>query len=339
MANYTNSDLVTAQAKLIGKFNDQELRYRDPLLFSEFLRVGQVSVPNFNVLRTREDRPTQAFFQNRTSRALGTARSHNHTGTKGDTTVFTPTYLERTDAFAISLKQGGNNLYSKEEMLANEIANVAINFAEGMETLASSHVFNNRSQVSAASSELAFDGVNFVNELTAANVEQRAIQITKSAMRENKYNGNLVIVCDSVSYNKFNFYANQGNANSNNYSFQFGGVKFIESIEMNSLASGLGYSNGFWVAFEEGSIAALPWIPAENRQGIETSVNMYGTILNPIDNQTYAVHSYEQRGDESASNGMTQDVKTEYQVSIDVAFEHSPLSTANETPLQAFGLV
>ena len=65
----------------------------------------------------------------------------------------------------------------------------------------------------------------------------------------------------------------------------------------------------------------------------------YGTILNPIDNQTYAVHSYEQRGDESASNGMTQDVKTEYQVSIDVAFEHSPLSTANETPLQAFGLV
>ena len=36
---------------------------------------------------------------------------------------------------------------------------------------------------------------------------------------------------------------------------------------------------------------------------------------------------------------MTQDVKTEYQVSIDVAFEHSPLTTANETPLQAFGLV
>ena len=339
MANYVPSDLVKAQAKLMGKFKDSELRYRDPVLFKEFLRVGQIAMPNFGSLRTREDRPVEAYFKNRTSRALGTARVHNHVGTKGDSTAFTPTYLERTDKFALSLKQGDNNVYSNPEMLSNEFENVVANFSEGFESLAASHIFNNRSQVSTASSELAFDGVTFVNELTAANVEDRAIQITKSAMRENKYSGSLVVVCDTVAFNKFGYQANQGNANNQNLEFQFGGVRFIESIEMNSLASGLGYTAGFWVSFEEGSVAGLPWIPKQNKQGSSSTVNTYGTILNPVDGQTYAVHSYEERADESATNGYTQDVRTEFEVSLDVAFEHAPLTTANETPLQAFGLI
>jgi hypothetical protein len=66
---------------------------------------------------------------------------------------------------------------------------------------------------------------------------------------------------------------------------------------------------------------------------------MYGSIVNPVDGLSYAVHSYEERADATATNGYTQDVLTQYEISIDVALEHAPLSTANETPLQAFGLI
>ena len=66
---------------------------------------------------------------------------------------------------------------------------------------------------------------------------------------------------------------------------------------------------------------------------------MYGQILNPIDGLSYAVHTYRERADGSASGGYTQDVKIETELSLDIAYEHAPLSVADETPLLAFALV
>jgi len=68
-------------------------------------------------------------------------------------------------------------------------------------------------------------------------------------------------------------------------------------------------------------------------------VNIYGSILNPVDGLQYAIHSYEQRANGTSVNGYTQDVLTEVEVSLDVALQHAPLSTAGETPLMAFALV
>ena len=48
---------------------------------------------------------------------------------------------------------------------------------------------------------------------------------------------------------------------------------------------------------------------------------------------------YETRADDSANNGYTQDVVTQYQISQDLAFAKAPLSTANETPILAYGIV
>ena len=41
----------------------------------------------------------------------------------------------------------------------------------------------------------------------------------------------------------------------------------------------------------------------------------------------------------SSLGGYTQDVKIETEISLDIAYEHAPLSTASETPLLAFALV
>lgn len=339
MPNYIPANLAKGQAQLLGAFRNNELRFRLPVTFQEFLRNTTIMFPDHQALRTREDRPIEAYYNLRTSRALGVGRSHNHTGIKGDSGVLTPSWVTNNDVFAISLKQGDNNVQTMQEMFNNELQNVIANFAEGYEVAAINYLFNNRTGVNTATSEGAFNGANDVFEITDATNGNRAIQITKGVMHINKYSGNLTIFCDTVSFNKFNFLANQGQANNQNLTFQFGGVSFVHSVEMDGLAAGLGYTQGFWVGATDGSYAALPWIPTQNRQGIDTKVNQYGTILNPVDGQTYAIHNYEQRADETATNGYTQDMRTEYEVSLDIAFESTPLSTPDETPLFAFGLI
>ena len=342
MANYTPSNLVKAQARLFGQFQNNELRYRFPATFLEFLRQTAIMVPNYEQLRTREDRTVETYYKTRTSRALGTGRSHNHTGSKGDTAVFTPAWTTYNDEFSISLKQGDNNVYTLEEMFANEIENAVINFVEGMETEAVDFIFNNRSGVNNdTSGEGSFNGVQDTYEITATTHGDRAVQITKSMMKHNKYSGNLVIFCDTISFNKFEKDANQGGANSENLSFQFSGVRFVHSVELGALAAALAspYTAGFWIAVPEGSLCALPWIPKQNRLGVDTKEQMYGSIVNPIDGQTYAIHSYSEREDSSATNGYTQDELTQYEISCDFALDAAPLTTVNETVLQACALV
>lgn len=339
MANYVLTNLVKAQAKLQNEFKQGELRFRDPVLFKKMIQSAQIMMPSYESLRTSEKRVVEASYFNRTSRALGSARSHNHTGAKGDSSVITPSWTTYDDDFVTTLKSGDSNLYNSAEQLQNEIANVVRNFADGLESASASFVFNNKTGVNIATADGGFNGVTDVFEITEATNGNRAIQISKSMMYENKYNGNYVVICDTVAFNKFEKDANQGSANSENLSFQFSGVEFIHSVEMNALASGLGYVTGFWIVVPMGMIAALPWIPIQNRQGISTKENLYTTISNPIDGLSYAVHSYEERIDGTALNGETQDLKTEYQVSLDVAFDHAPLTTADETPIFAAAFI
>ena len=342
MPNYIPSDLVTGQAKLLAAFQTSELRFRQPVTFLEYLKNTSIMFPDHKELRTREDRPVTAYYKLRSARSLGTGRAHNHTGVKGDSGSLTPSWTTFNDKFLISLKQGDNNVFSNQEQFDNELQNVVANFAEGFETQATDHLFNNRSGVNIdTSGEGSFNGVQDAYEITETTNGDRAIQITKTVMHNNKYTGTYTIFCDTVAFNKFEKDANQGTGNSTNLSFQYGGVTFVHSAELAALAGALAapYVKGFWAAVPTGTIAALPWIPKQNREGVNTKVNQYGTLLNPVDGETYALHSYETRADGSGTNGYTQDVNTEWEASLDIAFENAPLSTANETTIQAFALV
>lgn len=342
MANRTTANLVKAQAKILGAFQAQELRYRYPVTYLAFKLSSGIMFPNYNELRKREDRIVETNYKVRASRVLGGARTHNHTGTKADTATLTPSWTTYSDPFTISLKQADSSLYSLDEQLAQEIQEVVSNFAEGLETVATSYIFTNRSGVNIATAEGNFDAVDDVFQINETTHGDRAIQITKSVMHANKYNNsNLVVFCDTIAYNKFEADAAQGASNSTNLSFQFNGVTFVHSVELGALAGALvgAYAKGFWVVAEMGTFGVLPWIPIQNRIGIETKENSYATLINPVDGFTYAVHSYETRADDSANNGYTQDVVTQYEISIDAAFEKAPLSTANETVFQAFALV
>jgi hypothetical protein len=234
----------------------------------------------------------------------------------------------------------GNNIYSLDEMLVSDIENVVRDLVENHESTATNFVFNNRSGVNASDGiEGTFDSDNDVFEVTT-DKEKRIGQIIQSMMHINKWpTMGLVVFCDTIMYNKVMYYAMQGASNSENLSFQFMGIDWVHSVELYALAAALGYTNGFCIPFVDGTIGCLPHIPTENRNGVITTVNKYGTILNPIDGLDYAVHEYETRADGSSSGGQTQDVKIERQVSIDLAFDDAPLDTSGETVLHAVGLV
>jgi hypothetical protein len=342
MANFATAALAKAQAKLLGAFQRGELRYRVPAVHKLFLENTQFMFPNYQELRTREDRTVEANYFTRTSRSLGSARSHNHTGAQGDSAVLTPSWTIYTDDFVSTLKEADNKIYTLEELHMSKMENVIANFAEGLETAASTYLFSNRSGVNGATAEGTFDATDDTFEITESTNGDRAIQITKMVMDINKYQGvNYKVVCDSIAFNKFQYQAAQGISNATNTSFQFMGVEFIHDPKLTALAAGLvsAYSKGFWLVVPEGSVGALPWIPIQNRMGIDTKENSYGQIINPIDELAYAVHTYEERVDGTSVGGLTQDLKVETQISIDIAYQHAPLSTATESSIMAFALV
>ena len=343
MANFATAVLVKAQTKLINRFQTNELRFRDPAVHKLFLKNTSIMMPDYNQVKTRDDRTVETNYITRTSRALGSARSHNHTGAQGDSAILTPTWATYTDKFVSTIKEADNKVYALEELHMSKMQNVVANFAEGLETVAAAFLFANRSGVNVSTAEGTFDATDDTFEIIDTVNGDRAIQITRMNMDINGYQGiNFDIVCDSIAYAKFQYQAAQGVSNSTNTSFQFQGVTFVHDPSLTAAAAGLvsAYSKGYWIAVPEGSIAALPWIPKQNREGVDFSnVAKYGQIMNPIDGATYAVHTYDEGVDGTSLGGYTQDVKVETEISIDVAYVTAPLSTATESSLMAFALV
>lgn len=343
MANRTTANLVKAQAKLIAAFQASELRFRYPATYLALRLMSPIMFPNYDVLRTREDRTVETNYAKRATRSLGTGgRTHNHTGSKSDTAVLTPTWSTYSDVFNMSLKQADISLYNADEQMFQEMSNIVANFMEGYETAATAYLFANTSSVNVATAQGTFNSTQRAFEIAIAN-ESRAIQITKITMEANKYPAGMTVFCDSTAYAKFEYAAAQGATNATNLSFQFNGVNFVHSVELGALAGALTvpYTKGYWIVVPNGTVATLPWIPKQNREGNSehAPLSIYSNILNPIDGETYALHSYSAAADNSSSNGYTQDVVTNYEVSQDLAFVKAPLSVSGETTIQAFAIV
>jgi len=343
MAIYASAVLVKEQHRLIGAFQSNELRFRTPEIHNLFLKNTNILLPTAEQARKREDSPNAEFnYAIRQSRTLGTARASLHTGAQGDSGILTPSWSPYTDKFASTLKEADGKVFSLQEMHFHKMQDVLANFAEQEDTAAASYLFSNRSGVNVATTDGTFDAVDDVFKITEATNGNQAIEITKMVMNINKYQGvQYDIVCDAIAFRKFKYLANQGNGNSVNTSFQFGGVNFVLDISLGASAAGLvgAYANGSWIVVPQGSVACPNWIPMQNRLGVETTVSKYASFLNPVDNLNYALHTYETNADSTALGGYLQDVKIETEVSIDLAYTHAPLSTASESPLMMFAFI
>ena len=212
MPNRVSANFVKAQAKLVQAFQSSELRFRYPATYLALKQNSVIMFPNYEEIRKREDRTVETNYATRSKRTLGTARTHNHTGTKGDTAVLTPTWGTNADVFNMSLKQADTSLYNAQEQMNLEVQNVISNFMEGYETQATAYLFANRTGVNIGTAEGTFDAVDKVFEIATAN-ESRAIQISKINVNVNKYPDGATVFCDSISYAKFEYQAAQGAQN------------------------------------------------------------------------------------------------------------------------------
>lgn len=343
MAYYTLANLVKAQIRLGGEFAANDTRYRTPAVFLYILSGSRDFFPRINELRTSEKRQSEANYFKRTSQTLiTTGRSHNHTGVAGDSGIMTLSWTTYSTTFSTTMKQADSSTFSFQEEFNNEIRQKVIDFADGFDNVSSTFLFNNRTGVNSAAVKGAFNATDDVYRITEATYGDDSIMITRVVADINKYqNVRLAIICDSHAYTTFLRQAAQGASNATNQSFQFQNVYFIHDASLTSRAVALNalYVKGFWMAVPENHVAVLDWIPKQNRNPVETSVNMYSNLRNPVDKLLYAAHSYETRADGTASNGEKQDVVTQMELSIDLAFSVAPSSVVDETPIMAFALI
>jgi len=340
MANLTPTNLKVAQAKLTGKFASNEMRLISANTYLEISKLTQFMLPNYLELVTREDRQIETSLLTRTKRSVQTARSSNHTGDRGDSSTVTPTWSTSADTFSMSLKQYDNNTFSMQESLNNLFENAYLNIIESLEEDAQDFIFGDRTGIDVSTGGGgAFDNTDEVYNFAAASVDT-VIQKTKTVMEENGYKGGMTVFADSLAFDLFRFQASQGAGNDTNLVFQYEGINFVRSIGIASKFAALAgtYATGVWFAVPNESIGSLPWIPKQNREGVVTRLQTYSSGVSPYDGVPYAVHMYETKGDYSSDNGMTQDEATQLELSLDMSFMSSPITTANETAIFAFSL-
>lgn len=340
MANLTATNLKNAQAKLTGKFMSNEMRLLSANTYKSIIETTNIMVPNYMELRAREDRTLEASLLTRTKRSVTSARSASHTGTRGDSAVFSPQWVTSAVSFSDSLKMYGNNTVARQEALNNSLENAYLDIIEGLEDSAQDFIFGERTGVNVSTGAGGtFDTTDDVYNFASTSVDT-VIQKTKTCMEESGYKGRITLYCDSIAYDLFEYQLFQGNGNATNLSFQKDNITFVRSVGLASKFDSLvgTYATGVWIAVPEGSLGALPWVPAENRAGVETRLQSYGSGISPFDGVSYATHMYEVAEDNQASNGQTQDETTQYEVSIDMSFFASPITVTDETSLFAFSL-
>jgi hypothetical protein len=96
--------------------------------------------------------------------------------------------------------------------------------------------------------------------------------------------------------------------------------------------------------FEAGLVAAIPWIPKQNRKALNPigalSYNGdYGMFNIPELGIDFAIHSYAARADNSASNGYTQDLTINVEVSVDLGYVSAPTSVADSSVVFGAGML
>lgn len=340
MANLQATNLKVAQARLTGKFAANEMRLISANTYKSIIQNTAIMVPNYLDLRSSESRTIEAALLTRTKRSAASARSASHTGSRGDSAVFSPQWTTSAISFSDSLKQYGNNIVGRQEALNNSFENAYLDIIEALEDDAQDFIFAERSGVNVSTGGGgAFDATDDVYNFANASVDT-VIQKTKTVLEENGYKGRMTVYCDSVAYDLFEYQAFQGSGNATNLSFQKDGVEFVRSIGLESKFAPLAgtYGTGVWIVAPEGSVGALPWVPAENRAGIETRLQSYGTGVSPFDGVSYATHMYEVAEDNDSKNGEVQDETVQYEVSIDMSFFGAPITVTDETSLFAFSL-
>ncbi|MEL4307425.1 hypothetical protein [Joostella sp. CR20] len=337
MANYAASVLAEAKLILKDRFAEAEKRLKATGVFGAFRENTDLAIPNIGELRTQVNRPEKAYFQNRTKRTNGGARAYNHIGSVGDSSEVAVSYTTFSDKCQTSLKRGDNNLFNDAQILANELENMIKNIYEAADEAALTYLGTNKTEVNVATKNGVWDATANVFEIGTDDIA-RFIQAGKSMLRQNYYKGTADLILDPVLFMEAEHYLFQGAGNSVNTAYQKAGVELWEALTLTDAT----YTEGVGYFIPKGTIGVIDWIPRQNREGYgdyESVLGGYGSMVDPLSGLTFAIHGYSQRADTQATGGDTQDVVTEWELSVDLSFNKAPLSVENESTIFEVGII
>ena len=346
MANFSPSNLVAGQSLFNEKFKSGEWRMPD-VAAVKASQMGEIANPMLKEIRTREDRTVNAYFPIRQAAITGTARAHNHTGARGDSLAEAITWTTLSEPFSISIKQADNNIFSFEEMYAASLKNAVFNLINRVDAYFVTQLIADKTQVSVGGGNGTFvtgAGATQYDYTLAQASKANWYQNIKAMMEKNLYRGGVIGIVDSPAYVLAQDKAAQGSNNATNTNFQFMGFDAIVPTTRSLLDVPTTYTES-GLFFESGLVASLPWIPKQNRKALNPSEAVsynggYGSFSIPeMPGVDFAIHSYAQRADNSASNGYTQDLTIEVEVSVDWGYVSAPLSTTDASPVFSSGVL
>ena len=328
--SFAPSDLVVGQAIYTEKMQSGEWRSPDSAAIQTAV-TGGVTNPGLVDLHLREDRAIEAYFPIRQAATNGTARTHNHTGAIGASQKEDIVWNTFSEPFSISIKQADNNKFDFATMFASSQMNALNNLLDRIDTAFVANLIANKSQFGVDGGYGDFDQGGSNDYIVAAGDEDAYFENTKAFMEENLYRGQLTAIVDSRSNVLARRISNQGSANSENLQYTLSGYDNIVASTRAILDVPTTYTNS-GIFFETGLVGAIPWIPLQNRKGLDPVKAMsfngdYGSIPLPgYPGASVSVHAYSERADGTATGGYTQDLVMQFELSVDMGFVQAPLS-------------
>jgi len=334
MANLTPTNLLAAIALVSEKYQSGEFRMPDTAALGTAY-IGEKTNPSLAALRTREDRATNYDFPIRKADEGETDRTALHTGGRTDSLRTALTWESFVDTFSISMKQLDNNTISFEEAFAKAVRNSVMNNLKKADNWFIAQLLADKTQINVGGVRGAFNTSNYDMELNTTEKEYWKEQI-EANLGNNEYDGELMIIADSLAHIDMTRSLNQGTGNSVNLGYQFGGGSIVKTSK--SILSGF---NGSAIAFPMDMAGVFQWIPKQNRKGLDmqkaisSEVGDFGSIQVPImddkGNVKYtidvAMSMYAKRTNTNSSNGSLQDVLYQVELSWDMAYMSAPLSS------------
>lgn len=337
MSYFVPSALLAGQAKFNERMLSAEWRMPDSAIIKA-ASLAEIANPALTAVRTREDRTVSVYFPVRQSATNGTARAAAHTGARGDSSSENLNYSTYSEPFSISLKQADNNVFSFAEMFAATQRNAIINLLARLDAGLAALLVADKSGVNGGGGNGTFNGTDDVYEVPASEINY-LFQNAKDSLWYNNYRGEIIALADSKAFSLSQRLRAQGSANATNFGFQFDGMQVIGTTRT---LLGSSY-DGSVIAYENGLVAIVPWIPKQNRKALDpekamTYVGDYGQIIVPeLPNFPFAIHAYAERADNGSYGGYTQDVTMQFEVSVDIAYASAPMSISTASPVLAFG--
>lgn len=344
MADYTSSALLAFQSKINQRYNAAELREQQNPILRKGLGYSDFIIGNVEQVKQSDKRTVYTYYKKKMSAVNGTARVANPTGVQADSAQVSLTWSTFSETLGINMQVGMDNVFDTMTLLDHQIMEKQRILRERIGRQIVSTLYSNRTQaapVTTSIRNMGWNAANFAFENTADQVNL-FYENAASVMRQNKYYDKLDVIADPITYKQARFSQFQGADNSQNLSYQYQNYNPDGIMEHSSLGNEIAtnYTTGVALVLPYAAFAVIPWIPKINRDGYgdyDSYNGGWGVLPDATGvGLTYAVRARATATDTSGNGGTVQDIHIDMELSVDIAINVAPISTANETPVYEF---